>query len=184
MHKRLLLISSVLLPVGMIAWLSLGQSSLKDRLTEYAQTRIARGSGSKSVTLGEDVGDLLPRESPRHASGELEVSKSLEFKRKQRDLEAKKALIAVQIDTLSKYEGMQLYAYAASLELPQNAVREVLPKYLEAMRGLDLFKRSGFGSEHPSVKDQVEKIAELNRELDDNVTNLRKTLSMQSGVTR
>lgn len=176
----------------MIAWLLLDQSSIKVRLTEYAQARIARSlrgrnttpPENKSVTLHEDNGDLLPRESPRHAAGELEINQSLQTKRKLRDLDAKKALIAVQIETLSKYDGVQLYTYAASLDLPQNAVREVLPNYLEAMRGLDLFKRSGFGFEHPSVKDQVEKIAELNRELDDAVTNLRKTLSMQSGVTR
>jgi hypothetical protein len=116
------------------------------------------------------------RESSRHAVGE--VQKNL-LQQERRKIETK-AQLQSQLGSLLKYDDAQLVVYAAGLELPDNSVQVIYPKYLEAKRKLeDLKKNGGLGEVHPTVKAQKEKLDELKRELDVGLVNLRESLTAQ-----
>ncbi len=84
-----------------------------------------------------------------------------------------------QIACLLKYDSDQLMVYAAGLDLPNNAIREIYPKYLESNRNLEALKINGLGDTHPTVlaaKDELENFRKL---LDEEVVKLRSTLNAQ-----
>ncbi len=90
-----------------------------------------------------------------------------------------KVKLQSQLGSLLKYEDSQLAVYAAGLELPDNTVREIHPKYTEAKRKHGELKLAGMGDAHPTVKAQKETLDELKRELDEGVANLRESLTAQ-----
>ncbi len=95
------------------------------------------------------------------------------------ELERDKIQLETQINSLLKYDSEQLMVYAAGLDLPDNNVRQLYPKYLEAKRLLQGETLKGLGDEHPSVKAKVEQMEALKRQLDESVINLRQTMRAQ-----
>ncbi|MEM1086016.1 MAG: polysaccharide biosynthesis tyrosine autokinase [Verrucomicrobiota bacterium] len=94
-------------------------------------------------------------------------------------LTEQKIMLEGQIETLLKYDGDQLMTYAAGLNLPENIIRSLHPQYLEAKRTLDALKLGGLGQRHPNVKQQVEIVEGMRRDLDEGVVALRETLRAQ-----
>jgi capsular exopolysaccharide synthesis family protein len=94
-------------------------------------------------------------------------------------LEQEKMQLASQINSLLKYDSDQLIVYAASLDLPDNVIKNLYPQYLELKLQLDSLKISGLGDNHPTVKAAMEQIAGTKRQLDEGVVNLRATLQAQ-----
>ncbi|HSP42887.1 MAG TPA: von Willebrand factor type A domain-containing protein [Luteolibacter sp.] len=95
------------------------------------------------------------------------------------ELERDKIQLETQINSLLKYDSEQLMVYAAGLDLPDNNVRQLYPKYLEAKRQLEGETLKGLGDEHPSVKAKVEQMEALKRQLDESDINLRQTRRAQ-----
>lgn len=84
-----------------------------------------------------------------------------------------------QISTLLKIDSDQLMVYAGGLDLPENIIKSLYPQYQEAKRQLDGLKINGLGDRHPTVLAAVDQIANMKRQLDEGVVNLRATLKAQ-----
>lgn len=100
-------------------------------------------------------------------------------------LEAQKTFIALEtekmqldsmIKTLLKYDQDQLMSYAAGLELPENVIRTLYPKYLEMKSMFEGFKQEGRGPQHPLMLSKQQEIEALRKQLDEGVVALRDTL--------
>lgn len=90
-----------------------------------------------------------------------------------------KIMLESQIETLSKHDGDQLMTYASGLDLPENIVRGLQPKYLEEKRKLEQMKRDGLSDGHPAVRKQRRMTADLESDLNEGVEALRTTLQAQ-----
>ncbi len=88
-----------------------------------------------------------------------------------------------QIKSLLKYNGEQLMTYASGLDLPDNIIKNLQPKYLDAKRQLESAKISGLGDDHPTVKAAAEQIQASKHQMDEGVINLRATLQAQLDMT-
>jgi len=108
-----------------------------------------------------------------------EQDEANEAARRYTTLEAEKVRLESQIDTLLRYDGEQLIAFAAGLNLPENIIRSLHPQYLEAQRQLEALKVGGLGANHPNIRQQVEFIEGMRRDLDEAVVALRETLRAQ-----
>ena len=98
-------------------------------------------------------------------------------------LEQEKVQLESQLGSLLKYDNEQLMVYASGLNLPDNAVRELYPKYLETKRQLEAEKAKGLGNDHPSVKAKLEQTEATKRQIDESVANLQATLKAQLDLT-
>lgn len=94
-------------------------------------------------------------------------------------IEQEKLQLESQLQSLLKYESEQLLVYAAGLEVPNNTVRQIYPKYLEAKQQLANDKTKGLGDDHPSVRAKADQVKALSRQLDEGVPNLRDMLQAQ-----
>lgn len=94
-------------------------------------------------------------------------------------IEQEKMQLESQVKSLLKYDDDQLMTYASGLDLPDNAVREVYPEYLDAKRKVESLKIEGVGDKHPTVLAAEEQVAGMKRQLDEGVVNLRATLQAQ-----
>jgi uncharacterized protein involved in exopolysaccharide biosynthesis len=92
-------------------------------------------------------------------------------------LESEKLQLKTQVESLQKYDADQLAVYAAGLDLPDNGVRAVLPKYQEEQRKIESLKVQGLAENHPTLKDAEKNLAEAKSQLEEGVTNLRATLA-------
>jgi polysaccharide biosynthesis transport protein len=92
------------------------------------------------------------------------------------ELLQERAQLKSQIDSLLKYDSDQLMAYAASLDLDDNVIRNLQPLYLEAKRNLDGYRFNGYGEKHPTVLSAVDQIAKFEKQLHEGVANLRAAL--------
>jgi succinoglycan biosynthesis transport protein ExoP len=88
-----------------------------------------------------------------------------------------------QINSLLKYNGEQLMIYASGIGLPDNTVKQLYPKCLEAKRELAALDAAGVGDEHPSMKAGIAKVNELKSGLDQGIVALRATLQAQLEMT-
>ena len=95
------------------------------------------------------------------------------------ELSKQRILLQNQIETLLKLDGDQLMGHVAGLQLPDNTIRTLHPRYLEAKRTLDALKIGGLGDAHPTVKQQRETIDGLREDLNEGVVALRETLRAQ-----
>ena len=95
------------------------------------------------------------------------------------DLKQEKLQLESQISSLLKYDSEQFMVYAAGLDLPDNIIRNLYPKYLEATRQLKKLKISGVGDNHSTVLAAVEEISAMKRQMDEGGVNLRATLQAQ-----
>lgn len=99
------------------------------------------------------------------------------------DLEQEKIQLDSQIKCLEKYDNDQLMVYASGLDLPDNIVRNLYPKYLEANRQLEAMKINGQGDKHPTVLAAEDTVERMKKQLDEGVDNLRATLQAQLNLT-
>ncbi len=95
------------------------------------------------------------------------------------ELQAQKMQLESQVNSLLKYDSDQLLRSASGLDLPDNVIRELYPKYLEANRQLSDLKIKGRGDRHPEVLAAGEKIKSMKSDLDEGIVNLRATLQAQ-----
>ncbi|MGB6222901.1 YfbK domain-containing protein [Haloferula sp.] len=95
------------------------------------------------------------------------------------ELSENKILLDSQIETLQKFDDEQLMTYAAGLELPENGIKALHPRYLEAKRMLDTLKLEGLAGDHPKVEQQEAIVEKMRRDLDSGVVELRETLVAQ-----
>jgi len=93
------------------------------------------------------------------------------------DVEAERIMLESQIQTLLRYDGEQLMAYAAGLNLPENIIRTLHPQFLDATRQLEALKLGGLGRNHPNVRQQQEIVDGMWEDLQEGVVALRDTLS-------
>jgi uncharacterized protein involved in exopolysaccharide biosynthesis len=84
-----------------------------------------------------------------------------------------------QIRSMLKYEGDQLMVYVSGLDHPDNLIRKLYPQYLEAKRTLESMKTNGLGEKHPSVLVAVDRIENIENQLDHGVVIMRDTLQLR-----
>jgi secreted protein with Ig-like and vWFA domain len=94
-------------------------------------------------------------------------------------LTQEKMQLEAQINSLLKYDSDQLMVYAGGLDLPDNVVKDVYPKYQEAKRQLEDLKIQGLADAHPAVLAAKDQINTKKRQIDEGVVNLRATLKAQ-----
>lgn len=91
-------------------------------------------------------------------------------------LQQDKISLESQINSLLKYDGDQLMVYGAGLDLPDNAIKNLYPLYLEATRQLGNLKKGGLAESHPQVASMEQSINTMKHQLDEGTVNLRATL--------
>jgi capsular exopolysaccharide synthesis family protein len=94
-------------------------------------------------------------------------------------LEQEKMQLESQISSLLKYDSDQLMVYAGGLDLPDNIIKNLYPQFQEAKRMFAGLKTNGLGDRHPTVLAAQEQIANMKKQLDEGVVNLRATLTAQ-----
>lgn len=81
-----------------------------------------------------------------------------------------------QVASMSKYDNERQMAFAAGLDLPDNSIRDLYPKYQEAKRNLDSKKVEGLGDDHPTMLAAKEQVETMKKQLDEGVANLQQNL--------
>ena len=99
-------------------------------------------------------------------------------------LEQELVQLESQIACLHKYDSDQLMVYAAGLDLPDNSIREIYPKYLESNRQLEALKINGLGDTHPTVLAAKDELENFRKRLDEEIVKLRSTLNAQLEPTK
>lgn len=94
-------------------------------------------------------------------------------------LQQDKLQLESQINSLLKYDNDQLLTYASGLDLPDNIVKNLYPKYEEKKRELETLKSSGLADNHPTVKTEEKQVDGMKRQLEEGAVNLRATLQAQ-----
>jgi uncharacterized protein involved in exopolysaccharide biosynthesis len=94
----------------------------------------------------------------------------------QAALEAEKHWLESQLASLSKLAGEQLFAFAAGLEVPDNAVRPLYPKYLDRKKDLEGLRALGLGTDHPTVRERTQEVEEIRKQLDAGLVALNDAL--------
>ena len=145
---------------------SLGMPELKESVRKQEDT----------VAQAGKVVEMMSRRASRAADTTGAVD---EFNR----LESEKLQLEDMKNSLSKYSGDQLAAYAAGINVPDNEVGSVSKKYLEEKSAIDGLKRSGMGPEHPALRERIAKLDETKRQLDQGVESLKSTLSDKLAAT-
>ncbi len=113
------------------------------------------------------------------ASDEAEVA-AREYDRVDRE----KIQLESQIETLLKYDGPQLLAHAAGLNLPGNTLPKKVPQLQEAKREYDVLKSSGLGQNHPDLVAKGQKLKAMEAEVGQEVAELRDTLKTKLDLTK
>lgn len=90
--------------------------------------------------------------------------------------EVQKLQLESQIQGLLKFEGDQLLVYAAGLEVPNNTIRPLYPKYLEVQQQMANDRTKGLGDDHPSVRAKADQVKAMRHQLDEGIVSLRDTL--------
>jgi len=91
-------------------------------------------------------------------------------------LEQQKIELESQIKSLLKYDSEQLMVYASGLDLPENIVKTLYPQYLEMRREAEAAETQGLGPRHPTVLELGGRVANMKKDLDAGVVNLRDVL--------
>jgi hypothetical protein len=76
------------------------------------------------------------------------------------------------ITCLSKFDRDQLLAYVAGLDLPDNAVKRLYPKYIELMAEIDQMNLQGLGDAHSLVAPKVKELALMRAQLNEAMDGL------------
>ena len=80
------------------------------------------------------------------------------------------------IQSLLKYSSDQLMVYASGLQLPDNVVQTLYPKYLDQKTQFQGLKRQGLGPQHPTMLASAQMLESMKKQLDEGVVSLRDTL--------
>ncbi|MEI6606308.1 MAG: polysaccharide biosynthesis tyrosine autokinase [Verrucomicrobiota bacterium] len=91
-------------------------------------------------------------------------------------LETEKMQLESMIQSLLKYSSDQLMVYASGLQLPDNVVQTLYPKYLEQKTQFQGLKRQGLGLQHPTMLASAQMLESMKKQLDEGVVSLRDTL--------
>jgi len=99
------------------------------------------------------------------------VARQNEFRLEQ-DIEKMES----QMRVLETYNNEQLIEYTASLDVPDNLVKNLYPQYLAEKRQLQSLTASGLGPNHPVVQTRTQLVEEMRKDLDEGVHALRNVL--------
>jgi hypothetical protein len=91
-------------------------------------------------------------------------------------VETEKRQTESMLQNLLKYDKDQLMTYASGLQLPDNAVQTLYPKYIEQKSKLESLKKQGVGDQHPELQAQQQVTESMKKQLDEGVVQLRDTL--------
>ena len=91
-------------------------------------------------------------------------------------LETEKMQLESMIQSLLKYSSDQLMVYASGLQLPDNVVKTLYPKYLEQKTMFEGLKNQGLGAQHPTILANIQVLESMKKQLDEGVVELRDTL--------
>ncbi|MEI6674474.1 MAG: polysaccharide biosynthesis tyrosine autokinase [Verrucomicrobiota bacterium] len=91
-------------------------------------------------------------------------------------LETEKMQLESMIQSLLKYSADQLMVYASGLQLPDNVIQTLYPKYLEQKTQFEGLKRQGLGLQHPTMLATAQVLESMKKQLDEGVVSLRDTL--------
>jgi len=100
------------------------------------------------------------------------------------ELENEKDQLESQIDSLLEYDSEQLLNYASGLDLPDNVIKTLYPRYLELKREIDGMKAGGLGAKHPTIMSNMDVLKSMKEQLEEGVVNLRIRLQGQLDLTK
>ncbi len=98
-------------------------------------------------------------------------------------LQQEKIQLESQISGLLKYKDDQLMTYASGLDLPDNSVKVLYPRFQEKKRELETLKVGGVGEDHPRFKAAANELELVKQQLDQGVANLRESLNGMLDLT-
>jgi len=98
-------------------------------------------------------------------------------------LEQGKVVLDSQIKALAKYDGDQLMNYASGLDLPENTVMTLYPRFLETQRELDAARSENLAESDPKLKELQARADAMKKDLDSGVVNLRDVLRAKLEIT-
>ncbi len=176
--------------VAILAFVALGIWKFRPsagRETAKQATEVDRPETQRRV-VGRRISETAAetdqvRESPRHSVDDLTKSKLDVRAKLVRDLERQQTVLEAQAAELRRAEGDERLAYAASLDLPDNTTKILLPKYNAARLELETYRKSGIGEAHPIHREKVAEIEKLKGDLDHGVANLEQLLDGQLKIT-
>lgn len=100
------------------------------------------------------------------------------------ELEGEKMQLQSQIDSLLQYDSEALLHYASGLDLPDNIIKTLYPRYQDLVREIEGMKASGLGDRHPSVVSNKRMLDQMKIQLDEGVVNLRIRLQGQLDMAK
>jgi secreted protein with Ig-like and vWFA domain len=98
------------------------------------------------------------------------------------EIERTKLQLESQITSMLRYDAEQLFVYAAGIDLPNNIVKKIYPKYLEAQRTLETLKAQKTKADDPAVTIAVEQLSALKQQMDAGIVQIRAELQSQLDV--
>jgi vacuolar-type H+-ATPase subunit I/STV1 len=122
------------------------------------------------INKGEDS----PPDPSYRSPNEDSITRSVPESKEQ--LEQRKMRLESQINSLLTYKSEQLRAYAAGVDLPDNAVKGLYPKYLEAQREIERLKSEGFVGNDPAFQARINQMESIRRLIDASIVILGKKL--------
>ncbi|MCX6877504.1 MAG: von Willebrand factor type A domain-containing protein [Verrucomicrobia bacterium] len=93
-----------------------------------------------------------------------------------KQVETEKQQLESQIQGLLKYSDDQLMTYASGLQVPDNSLPTLYPKYLETKTELEKLKRQGLAGQDPALLERQQTADTMKKQLDEGVVALRNTL--------
>lgn len=91
-------------------------------------------------------------------------------------LETERTQLDGAIKAMLKHDGDSLLSYASGLDLPENAVRTLYPRYNQAKAQLEAFKQEGHGEQDPGYQAKKQELDTMRKQLDAGTVDLRDTL--------
>jgi Domain of unknown function (DUF3520)/von Willebrand factor type A domain/von Willebrand factor len=99
-------------------------------------------------------------------------------------LQRDKKQLESQINSMLMYDSDQLMTYAAGMDLPDNAIRNLQPQYLEAKRKLEELKTKGEGDGGQTAAVAEEQVRAMKKQIDEGAADLRAALQEKLNTTQ
>lgn len=145
--------------------------------TEDAYKELTRLSRVKDLVFYAD------RNTPSQG-GLNEDQEAIHALKQFTELQSEMMQLDSQIQSLLKYDSEQLLIFAQGIDLPDNIIKDLYPKYLQMQREIDGLKASGYGDKHPMVLANERVLASTKAQLDEGVVNLRTRLQGQLDIVK
>lgn len=84
--------------------------------------------------------------------------------------------LQAQVESMLKYDNDQLIIYSAGLDIPENSVRTLYPKYRELQQDVLRLQQQGIPDSDPSLAAKLKELQSIRAELDEGVVNIRSIL--------